>query len=101
LVSAANAIPRRQELHLANFDSVLQTYFLICCAAADIPSTRFMSREPAGQNSTGESDLRNYYDRPSSDQKVRLSPALTRLDEGFKRSILGPTNEDDGISVTR
>jgi hypothetical protein len=76
---------------------VLQTYFLICCAAADVPSTRFMSREPAGQTSTGESDLRNYYDRLSSDQKVRLSPALTRLDEVFKRSILGPINEDDGI----
>jgi hypothetical protein len=30
----------------------------------------------AGLNATGESDIRNYYDRIKSDQETRLQPAL-------------------------
>jgi uncharacterized protein len=64
-------------------------YLLLCCAAADIPSTRMLSREPAGMNSTGESDLRNYYDRLSSEQNVKYRPALSRLDEVLIRHTFG------------
>jgi phage-related protein (TIGR01555 family) len=68
---------------------VLQAYLLICSAAADIPSTRMLSREPSGQNATGESDIRNYYDRLSSEQNVILTPVLSRLDEVLIRHALG------------
>ena len=68
---------------------VLQAFYLMCCAAADIPSTRMLSREPAGQNSTGDSDFRNYYDRLHADQEVRLTPVMTRLDEVIIRTTLG------------
>lgn len=68
---------------------VLQAYLLICSAGADIPSTRMLSREPSGQNATGESDTRNYYDRLSSEQAVILTPTLSRLDEVLIRHTLG------------
>lgn len=68
---------------------VLQAFYLMCCAAADIPSTRMLSREPAGQNSTGDSDFRNYYDRLHADQEVRLTPVMTRLDEVIIRTTFG------------
>jgi phage-related protein (TIGR01555 family) len=68
---------------------VLQAYLLICSAGADIPSTRMLSREPSGQNATGESDTRNYYDRLSSEQAVILTPTLARLDEVLIRHSLG------------
>jgi uncharacterized protein len=88
LVDAAEEF-ERIHLNVANYDRVLSTYYMMCCAAADIPVTRFMGREPAGQNATGEGDLRNYYDRLSSDQKVRLTPALSRLDEIIIRHTFG------------
>jgi hypothetical protein len=83
----------RTQLQLANWDEVLNCYFLICCAAADIPATRFMGREPAGLNATGDSDMRNYHDRLSSDQKVRLTPALARFDEVLIRHTFGSRDE--------
>lgn len=84
----------RTELHLSNFDKVLQMYLMICSGAADIPSTRLLGREPSGQNSTGESDMRNYYDRLSSEQVVKLTPALSRLDEVLIRSTFDTRNPD-------
>ncbi|EHP94894.1 anti-CBASS protein Acb1 family protein [Methylorubrum extorquens] len=48
--------------------------------AADIPVTRLLGQAPAGLQSTGESDLRNYYDAISAKQETDLRPALERLD---------------------
>ena len=83
----------RTQLQLSNWDEVINMFFLVCCAAADIPATRFMGREPAGLNATGDSDMRNYHDRLSSDQKVRLTPALARLDEVIIRHTFGSRDE--------
>ena len=79
----------RAELGLENVDKVLQMYLFICCGAADIPATRLLGREPAGQNATGEGDTRNYYDKLSSEQTVNYTPALSRLDEVLIRHTLG------------
>lgn len=57
--------------------------------AADIPVTRLYGRSPGGLNSTGESDIRNYYDRIASGQELELRPALFNLDEVLIRSALG------------
>jgi uncharacterized protein len=79
----------RKELALSNVDKVMQMYLSICAGAADIPETRLLGRSPAGMNATGDSDMRNYYDRLSSEQKLKYTPALSRLDEVFIRSTLG------------
>lgn len=57
--------------------------------AADIPVTRLLGQSPAGLNSTGESDLRNYYDMIASLQENDLRPAMEILDEALIRSALG------------
>jgi hypothetical protein len=80
---------------LSNYDKVISIYYMLACAAADIPATRFMGKSPDGMNATGESDLRNYYDRLSSDQKVKYTPLLTRLDEVLIRHTFG--ERDDSI----
>jgi hypothetical protein len=74
---------------LSNYDKVISIYYMLACAAADIPATRFMGKSPDGMNATGESDIRNYYDRLSSDQKVKYTPLLTRLDEVLIRTTFG------------
>jgi phage-related protein (TIGR01555 family) len=68
---------------------VMKMYLLIASGAADIPATRMLGQSPAGLSSTGESDVRNYYDRVSSEQRTELQPALARLDEVLIRSALG------------
>ena len=76
----------------ANFTQlpdILQMYLLIASGAADIPATRMLGQSPAGLQSTGESDVRNYYDRINSDQTNVLSPALAALDDVLIRSALG------------
>ena len=76
----------------ANFTQlpdILQMYLLIVSGAADIPATRMLGQSPAGLQSTGESDVRNYYDRINSDQTNVLSPALAPLDDVLIRSALG------------
>lgn len=62
--------------------------------AADIPITRFMGVAPAGENATGESDLRNYYDGVQSHQENDLRPKLDVID----KVVLGNAGYNDTFS---
>lgn len=85
------------ETKTANFGTlpdVLDRFMQIASGAADIPMTRLFGMSPAGMSATGESDLRNYYDRLSSMQELEMGPAMQRLDECIIRSALGERDED-------
>ena len=65
----------------ASFGSVPEliiTFIQILSAASDIPATRFIGQAPGGLNTTGESDLENYYNVIDSFQTQRIEPALRR-----------------------
>lgn len=79
----------QKQVSFAQLPEVLNTYLQIASGAADIPATRLLGQTPGGLQSTGESDLRNYYDRISAGQNLNLRPALYRLDEAIIRSALG------------
>jgi phage-related protein (TIGR01555 family) len=79
----------QKQVSFTNLPEVLNTYLQIASGAADIPATRLLGQTPGGLQSTGESDLRNYYDRISAGQNLSLRPALYRLDEAIIRSALG------------
>lgn len=68
---------------------LMKLYMLIACGAVDVPATRFLSQSAVGLGSTGEGDLKNYYDSVASKQKNKLSPSLAPLDEALLRSALG------------
>ena len=53
-----------------------------------IPLVRLFGQSPAGLNSTGESDLRNYYDGILSHQESKLRSPVTRLLSVMIRSEL-------------
>ncbi|MER8959316.1 phage portal protein [Mesorhizobium sp. M0701] len=81
----------------ANFSTlpdILDRFLQIVSGAADIPATRLLGQSPAGMNATGESDLRNYYDRLSAMQALEMTPAMFRLDEALIRSALGSRPKD-------
>jgi len=95
LVLDAEETWERIGTNFGGMPEILQMYLQIAAGAADIPVTRFLGQSPAGLNSTGDSDLHNYYDRIASDQALRLSPAIERLDIAITRSALG--NADPNI----
>jgi phage-related protein (TIGR01555 family) len=73
----------------ATLPDVLDRFLQIVSGAADIPATRLLGQAPAGMNATGESDLRNYYDRLQAMQSLEMTPAMYRMDEAIIRSALG------------
>lgn len=73
----------------ASLPDVLDRFMQIVSGAADIPMTRLFGQSPAGMSATGESDLRNYYDRIKAAQSLEMEPALAVLDECLIRSALG------------
>ena len=64
---------------LASIPEVIDRFMLALTGSTGIPVTRLFGRSPAGLNSTGESDLANYYDIIEADQRNRLLPAIRRL----------------------
>jgi len=71
---------------LAGLTDILMAFMQIVSGAADIPVTRLLGQSPAGMNSTGTSDMKNYHDRIQSMQELEFSPAMRRLDECIERS---------------
>jgi len=62
--------------------------------AFDIPMTRLLGISPAGQNSTGVSDLRNYYDNISAMQENEWRFKIDRC-LAMVRASLGATDDLD------
>ena len=49
------------------------------CATTGIPASRLFGRSPAGLNSSGESDLKNWHDIVSAYREDQIEPCLTWL----------------------
>jgi phage-related protein (TIGR01555 family) len=79
----------RKQTSLAGFTDLIQVHLQIAAGAADVPVTRLLGQSPAGLNATGDSDLRNYYDKVRSHQQTDLVDAIERLDEAVVRSATG------------
>lgn len=62
--------------------------------ATNIPIVRLFGQSPAGF-STGETDLRNYYDDVNKLQENVLRPQLNKLFEVISRSVLGDRLPED------
>jgi phage-related protein (TIGR01555 family) len=84
----------QKTFNFATLPDVAQTFLQVVSGAADIPATRLLGQSPAGMNATGESDLRNYYDRISSNQTLEIDPAIYNLNECLIRSATGGRDED-------
>ena len=63
--------------------------------ATGIPLVRLFGQSPAGLNSTGESDLRMYYDNILSQQEGRVRSGLTKILDIAHRSFFGAPPPDD------
>ncbi len=69
----------RNTASIAGIADVIDRYMIFLSASARIPVSKLFGRSPAGQNATGEFDLRNYYDRIRSDQRNELKIQIQYL----------------------
>ncbi len=79
----------RKQVAFSQLPDVMQSFLQMAAGAADIPVTRLLGQSPAGMNSTGTSDMKNYHARIQSMQALQITPAIYRLDECLIRSALG------------
>lgn len=63
--------------------------------ATGIPLVRLFGQSPAGLSSTGESDLRNYYDHINKLQNFQMLAPITKILKVMFMSILGKPMPDD------
>ena len=73
---------------------VYKTFMSDIAGAAEIPATKLFGRSPEGMNSTGESDLTNYYDSIAAKQESMLRPALEKLLPVVCVSVFGKLPDD-------
>ncbi len=73
----------------SGLDTVLMQFSQQLSGALQIPLTRLFGQSPAGLNSTGESDMRNYYDGILQQQERRLRSPLSNLLHITWRSLYG------------
>jgi hypothetical protein len=73
----------------SGLDDVLAQFSQQLSGALNIPLVRLFGQSPAGLNSTGESDLRTYYDGIEQEQERRLRTPLDKLLRVSYRSNFG------------
>ena len=81
----------------ANFsglNEIYESFMMDMAGACQIPVTKLFGRSPAGMNSTGESDMRNYYDVIEGYQEDHLRPVLEKLLPVLCMSTLGEVPDD-------
>lgn len=80
------------ETHTYNFaglDDILMQFGQQLGGALEMPMTRLFGQSPAGLNSTGEGDLRTYYDNTAKKQNTTLRRPVTIIFDVLARSVLG------------
>ena len=73
----------------SGLDTVLLSFGQQLSGAADIPLTRLFGQAPAGLNSTGESDIKTYYDGILRRQEAQLRDPLMTLLQLVYRHVYG------------
>jgi phage-related protein (TIGR01555 family) len=69
----------RDVVNFTGIPEVLYILFMLIAADTGYPITRLFGVSPGGMNSTGESDMRNYYDGVRSVQTAEILPMVLRL----------------------
>lgn len=77
---------------------VFDSMCLNLCGCSHIPAAKLFGREPAGLNSSGKSDLQNYYDYVEGQREAKLRPVLEKLLPVLAMSCWGYLPEDIGVS---
>ena len=70
---------QRDVISFQGIPEILHILFMLLAADTGYPITRLFGISPGGMNSTGESDMRNYYDGVRSSQTTDTYPMILRI----------------------
>lgn len=96
-VMDTNETIERKSASFANLSNLMEVFAVFVAAAAQIPATRFLAQSPSGLVSTGESDMKNYYDLIQSQQKLEINPAAANLFAAVRKSATGSNEPIDRV----
>ena len=85
---------RSEQYSFGGLNDIYESFMLDIAGACEMPVTKLFGREPAGFNSTGESDLTQYYDTLEEKQETYLQPIIDKLLPIIFMSTLGAIPED-------
>ena len=94
LVMGADDNYEQHPYSFAGIAEVYEAFMLDMAGAAEIPATKLFGRSPQGMNSTGESDMNNYYEKLAQLQENQLRPAIEKLLPVMAMSLWGEIPED-------
>lgn len=77
---------------VAGLGDLIDRAMIMLAGVRGIPVTKLFGRSAAGQNSTGENDIRNFYDEMKSKQEDKLLPPLERFVALLMKALDGPFN---------
>ena len=69
----------RDNITFAGIPAILDRMMLAVSSVTGIPVTKLFGRSAAGMNSTGENDLRQYYDNVKAEQYEKVKPEMDRM----------------------
>ena len=78
LINKGDAV-HTEQYTFAGLAEVYDRIMMDVAGASRIPVTKLFGRSPAGLNSTGESDMRNYYDYLDGVRETSLRPVIDKL----------------------
>jgi len=70
---------QRDSANVSGLSDLLDRYMIMLAGVYDYPVTKLFGRSAAGENATGEGDLKNYYDSVKSYQENLMSKNLMKL----------------------
>lgn len=79
----------RLKYDFGGLPQLIHEFVIAVSGASDIPLTRLAGISPGGLNSTGESDLKNYYNNIRSQQNDLLVPLLDEIDRYMTLACFG------------
>jgi phage-related protein (TIGR01555 family) len=88
----------RIQTNFGGLPNLLTELMTIVAGAANLPVSRLFGKAGSkglGKSSSGQDELRNYYDGVSAEQRTELTPRLDLLDQVIIRSALG--GPDDNV----
>lgn len=70
---------QQYNISLGGLNTVIEEYQTALSAVSGIPTTVLFGKSPSGMNSTGKSDLENYYNMIGRIQETKLRPIILKL----------------------
>src|SRR5699024_761426 len=80
----------QKQVTFGGLNEMLLTAYQVAAGACDIPVTRLLGRSASGLNSSGDTEVRDYYDTLRAKQHNDIGPAMRLLDAHVARQAGAP-----------